>query len=294
MLARLLTALLLLPAAVTAQDIVIAVHGSPGINPYTSFSYVDRYAFDLQFENTVRWYPLLTGSPRAAVIVQGLAFISEGRCVGYPNYVCSPHVVRYGADGNGQEVGPAFAETPLLRITSRGELLAVTSTEIVRIQPFTGDTLGDVTYSLPGGAFLQDADLSSTGCDVAISYFPKRLALGNLCSSSFVLSPPLSIPPVYGVRFMPDGTLLTSGPNGLSRIDRTGQLLRLYPVPADNCVLAIAPGARAAAVGCDAALSLVDLDTGTMIRNAQPRNGLTVQSIDFIQNIPARRRAAEH
>ncbi len=286
---------MLAPAVVTAQDIVIAVHGSTGINPYTAFSYVDRYGSDLRFRSNVLQYPLLSGSPRAAVMVENTAFVSESRCSGYPNSVCSPRVIRYGSDGQAREVGPSFAETPqVLRLTSRSELVAVSSKEIVRIQA-TGETLEERTYSLPsGGQVLLDADVDASGCVIAISYDPRQLALGNLCSSTFVLSQPLPGIVVHGVRFLPDGTLLTTSPTGVRRIDSTGQVLRLYPEPRGDCFLAIWPGSHEALVACQNIVSRLDLDSGAVTSQAQVQNGLNIESIDIVQSAPMRRRATEH
>ena len=270
-----LLAVLLLTASASAQDLIIAEHGSAGLTPSMKFSYVTRYTSELQFVREELSYPLIGGSPSAALAVGDVLYVGEGN-----------RVVRHDPTGEVHAVGPTLAGAPKsIRLSRAGELVVTTITEVVRIDPDRGTTLGRFPFF--GDATDADVD-PRNGCRAAIGLFPTSVLFADICSLTIEKS--IDAPYVWGLRFTRGGDLLVSG-RTLARYDNDGNLVRTYD-GGGNCKIEIVPDGATAILACGIDFLRLDLATGVATSAGRMQRGIWADSIAFVQFVPARRRAA--
>lgn len=285
---------------VLSQDLVIIERAGPGLVPAMKTSFVSRYTGDLQFAAVLRGYPLLSGSPSAALMVGDALFVGENNCT---DTVCAPRVVRHDPGGP-----PIVFESVLssaaksIRLSSRGDLVVATYGQVVRFDRFSGAALA--TYIIPRFddpfAFVSDADLS--GCTMAVALSPNIIAFGDVCGPASAwtsISVQLPDGPPYGmhgIRFLPDGTLLI-GARDLYHLDRAGNVIRAYDTgQSTTCFVAVDRSAQEALLGCDRFLLRLDLQSGEHSAPVPIRHGIAVGSLGFVESEPGpgRRRSIRH
>jgi hypothetical protein len=275
---------LLLAASASAQDLIVAEHGSVGLEPYTKFSYVTRYTSDLQFVRAELTYPLISGSPSAALAVGDVLYVGEGNCpdLGKP---CSPRIARHDPSGEAHNIGPPLdSQAKSIRLSPLHELVVTTSTELLRIDLEHGNVVG--RFPLNGDGIDADVD-PKNGCRAAIGILPTSVLLVDICS--LTIQKTIDVPSVWGVRFTPGGDLLVSG-RSLLRYDGDGNLLRTYDVPA-SCRIETAADVLLA---CGINFFRLDLGSGVVTPAGRMQRGIWADSVAFVEQIAPRRRRVAH
>ena len=267
----------LFAASAAGQELIVAEHGSVGIDPYTKFSYVTRYASDLRLLRAELSYPLLSGSPTAALAVGDVLYVGEGMSV-----------VRHDPSGEAHVIGPPLNGPPKsIRLSRTRDLVVTTSADVVRIDLEHGTTMARLP--LDGDAIDADVD-PGNGCRAAVGLFPTSVVLADICS--LTIEKTIDAPFVWGVRFMPGGDLLVSG-RTLARYDRDGNFVRTYD-GGGSCKVEVAPDGAAAILACGIDFFRLDLATGVVTSAGRMQRGIWADSIAFVQPQPARRRVAGH
>ncbi len=245
-----------------AEDFILVERGSPGLVPSMGWSFVSRYSGNLEFLASPLAFPLLSESPSAALMVGEALFVGEGNCS-----PCVPRLV--------------------LRLSTRGDLVITTQSEVVRFDRASGAAVATYDLAVRDGSFVSDTDVDPSGCRIAIAMFPDILAYGTICGppSAWTTVRLPTVPPntLKGVRYLHDGTLLASA-KSIYHLDLDGHLIRKYESGQDtSCLLDVDRSGGEAVLACGPYLLRLDLESGEVSARVQIRHGIAVGCITTIE-----------